>query len=126
MRRAFALTLGLVALGSVAGAQPDAIKQWNVPWSATRPRDPFPDGKGHVWFVGQAGNYVAYLDVKTGEFKRYEIEAGTMPHNLTINGKGEVWITGNMNSRLVKLDPATGKLGTHMPPDANTQDPHTI
>ena len=66
-----------------------------------------------MWFVGQNGNYVAYLDNKTGDFKRYEIDPGTNPHNLVVE-KGMVWFTGNRNNRIVKLDPATGKLTTYM------------
>src|SRR6266581_7993394 len=122
-----ALILGLVAVCSVARAQEGTpLKEWPVPWEKTTPRDPFPDGKGHVWFLGQTGNYVAYLDTKSGEFKRYEIDPGTGPHNLTVNAKGEVWFTGNRNSRLVKLDPETGKLTTFMLPDPAVRDPHTM
>jgi virginiamycin B lyase len=101
-------------------------KEWEVPFGAeTRPRDPFADAQGRVWFVGQNGNYVAYLDNKTGKFKRYEIDPGTNPHNLVVE-KGVVWFTGNRNNRIVRLDPATGKLTTYMIPDSTVRDPHTI
>lgn len=101
-------------------------KEWTVPYGeATRPRDPFADGKGHVWFVGQNGNYVASLDAATGRFRRYEIDAGTNPHNLVVE-RGMVWFTGNRNGRLVRLDPATGKLTTYLIPDSTVRDPHTI
>jgi virginiamycin B lyase len=101
-------------------------KEWAVPYGAnTRPRDPFADEHGRVWFVGQVGNYIAYLDSKNGEFKRYEIDAGTNPHNLVVE-KGVVWFTGNRNNRIVKLDPATGKLTTYMIPDSTVRDPHTM
>ena len=55
------------------------LEEWPVEWGG-RTRDPAvaPDGK--VWFVGQAGNYVASLDPATGAQKRYEIEEGTNPH----------------------------------------------
>lgn len=103
-----------------------APKEFEVPFgAATRPRDPFADAQGRVWFVGQNGNYVAYLDAATGRFKRYEIDAGTNPHNLVVE-KGMVWFTGNRNNRLVRLDPATGKLTTYMIPDSTVRDPHTI
>jgi virginiamycin B lyase len=103
-----------------------APREFEVPYGAnTRPRDPFADAQGRVWFVGQNGNYVGRLDPKTGEFKRFEIDAGTNPHNLVIE-KGMVWFTGNRNNRLVKLDPATGKLTTYMIPDSSVRDPHTI
>ena len=74
-------------------------KEWDVPFGAdTRPRDPYADAQGRVWFVGQNGNYVAYLDNKTGKFKRFEIDPGTNPHNLVVE-KGMVWFTGNRNNR---------------------------
>ncbi len=97
---------------AASAASPFAPKEFEVPWGArTRPRDPYADAQGHVWFVGQNGNYIARLDAKSGEFKRYEIDPGTNPHNLVVE-KGMVWFTGNRNNRLVKLDPATGKLTT--------------
>ena len=101
-------------------------KEWAVPYGArTRPRDPYADPQGRVWFVGQAGNYVARLDSRTGEFRRFEIEAGTHPHNLVVHD-GAVWLTGNRNGRLVRLDPATGALKTFMIPDSTVRDPHTM
>jgi len=101
-------------------------KEWDVPYGAeTRPRDPYADAEGRVWFVGQQGNYVAYRNARTGEFRRYEIEPGTNPHNLVVE-KGMVWFTGNRNNRIVKLDPATGKLTTYMIPDTTVRDPHTM
>ncbi|MDP9178463.1 MAG: hypothetical protein M3O61_12345, partial [Gemmatimonadota bacterium] len=53
--------------GPAAQAQsPVAITEWTVPWEKTRPRDPYVDGQGRVWFVGQEGNYVARLDPVSG------------------------------------------------------------
>lgn len=101
-------------------------KEWTVPWERTRPRDPIMDQSGRVWFVGQAGNYIAYLDPKSGEFKRYEIESGTHPHNIVTDPSGGVWFTGNRNSRLVKVDPTTGELKNYMMPDTTVRDPHTM
>jgi virginiamycin B lyase len=101
-------------------------KEWEVPFgAATRPRDPYADAQGRVWFVGQSGNYIAYRDSRTGAFKRYDIDPGTHPHNLVVE-KGMVWFTGNRNGRIVKLDPATGKLTTYMVPDSTVRDPHTM
>ena len=66
------------------------VQEWPVEWGG-RVRDPYvaPDGK--VWFVGQAGNYIASFDPGSASFKRYEIEAGTNPHNLVVDEKGIVW-----------------------------------
>ncbi len=101
-------------------------KTWSTPWDKSRPRDPFADPHGRVWFVGQAGDFVANLDPRTGEFTRYTIEPGTHPHNLVVDSKGMVWFTGNTNGRIVRLDPATGKLTTFMMPDPSVRDPHTM
>jgi virginiamycin B lyase len=126
-----AVALSLVAC-QLAGAQSNRVaaasepKLWSTPWDGTRPRDPFADQQGHVWFVGQVGNYVARLDPKSGEFKRYDIEEGTHPHNLVVDATGRVWFTGNANGRIVRLDPATGKLTNYAMPDPKVRDPHTM
>ena len=52
------------------------IREWDVPWGGTRPRDPFVDPSGKVWFVGQRGNYVGALDPASGEFRRIELPPG--------------------------------------------------
>ncbi|HEY2067566.1 MAG TPA: hypothetical protein VGG84_16550 [Gemmatimonadaceae bacterium] len=127
----FALTVVAPAVASgqalqrTGGPQSDA-KTWITPWDKTRPRDPFVDRSGRVWFVGQEGNYVARLNPRTGEFKRYTVDPGTHPHNLVIDSKGMVWFTGNANGRLVKMDPETGKLTTFRMPDSTVRDPHTM
>jgi len=126
MKRLIALGAVVPALIAAGVAAAPEVKEWTVPWERTRPRDPFVDATGRVWFVGQAGNYVAYLDPKSGQFKRYELEDGTHPHNLVVDSKGTVWFTGNRNGRLVSMDPATGKLTNHMMPDAAVRDPHTM
>ncbi len=111
------------AAASVARFAP---QEWVVPFGErTRPRDPYADAQGRVWFVGQSGNYIAYLDNKTGQFRRYEIDPGTHPHNLVVE-KGMVWFTGNRNGRIVKLDPGTGRLTTYLIPDSTVRDPHTM
>ncbi len=116
---------GVPSAGSPAPTAPD-VKEWTVPWEGTRPRDPFVDATGRVWFVGQEGNYIAYLDPASERFERYEIDPGTHPHNLVVDGKGMVWYTGNRNGRLVRLDPKTRKLTTYPIPDPEVRDPHTM
>jgi virginiamycin B lyase len=125
----FSLSLPIAASAQPArqaGAPLSEPKTWSTPWDKTRPRDPYADQQGRVWFVGQVGNYVARLDPHSGEFKRYEIDPGTNPHNLVVDRRGMVWFTGNANGRIVRMDPATGKLTTFMMPDASVRDPHTM
>jgi virginiamycin B lyase len=126
-----ALTCSVVSAAQPAPARASAGPQseartWSTPWENTRPRDPFVDKQGRVWFVGQVGNYVANLNPRNGEFKRYAIDPGTNPHNLVVDAKGMVWFTGNANGRIVRMDPVTGKLTTFPMPDATVRDPHTM
>ncbi len=102
------------------------ITEWTVPWEKSRPRDPYVAPDGRVWFVGQAGNYVAVLDPKSGEFKRYEIDPGTHPHNLIVDRQGMVWYAGNRSGMIGKLDPATGAITRYPMPTPDLRDPHTL
>ena len=119
------LSASAAAQASNASAAPE-VKDHNEAWMvSTRPRDPFQDQKGRVWFVGQAGNYIGRINTD-GSIQKFEIDAGTGPHNVVVNAKGEVWYTGNRNNRIVKMDPETGKITTYMIPDSTVRDPHTM
>lgn len=110
----------------IAGPTVDVdVKEWPVPWEQSRPRDPdvAPDGK--VWFVGQAGHYVAVLDPATGTFTKQDLAPGTGPHNLIVGPDGIVWYAGNRVAHIGRLDPATGTITTIPMPDG-VQDPHTL
>jgi virginiamycin B lyase len=105
------------------GVGGEAVREWEVEWGG-RSRDPYvaPDGK--VWFVGQAGNYIAWFDPASEEFRRYEIEDGTNPHNLIVDEAGQVWYAGNRNGRIGRLDPLTGEAEVFETGEA--RDPHTL
>lgn len=131
MRSIILLAAALVPTASARTPQsppvsPVEITEWTVPWEKTRPRDPFMDHRGRVWFVGQEGNYIAYLDPASGKFKRYEIEAGTFPHNLIVDPAGNVWYAGNRNGRIGRIDGATEEITTYLMPDPEAKDPHTL
>ena len=129
-----AASLGVAIAGSVTSpgnapaavtVAPVEIREWTVPWERTRPRDPFVDGKGRVWFVGQAGNYIAYLDPAANDFMRFEIDSGTHPHNLIVAKDGAVWYAGNRNGMIGRLNPESGAVARYpMPPEV--RDPHTL
>ena len=102
------------------------IKEWDVPWENSRPRDPYVDQQGRVWFVGQRGNYVAYLEPESGEFKRYTIEEGTYPHNLIVDREGQVWFAGNRAAYIGRLNPETGETTKFPMPNPAARDPHTL
>jgi virginiamycin B lyase len=123
-----AVATTVLSASAFAQSKPAApqLKEHNEAWMVgTRPRDPFPDQKGRVWFLGQTGNYVGRIDTD-GKIHKFEIDAGTGPHNLVVDAHGNPWFTGNLNNRLVKMDPETGKLTTYMIPDPAVRDPHTM
>jgi virginiamycin B lyase len=119
-----AAPLSLLTAASLYGQVP--VKEWPVPYLDSRPRDPYVDGQNRVWFVGQKGNYLAYLEPESGKFKRYELEDGALPHNLIVDKKGMVWYAGNGNGHIGKLDPATGKVTRYPMPNPEVRDPHTL
>jgi virginiamycin B lyase len=100
------------------------VKSWKVPWEG-RPRDPFVDTAGVVWFCGQAGNYIGNFDPKNGKFKQFSVPAGSNPHNLIVDDKGDVWYAGNRNGHIGKLNPGNGKIKMFPMPDG-ISDPHTL
>jgi virginiamycin B lyase len=115
----------LAAVPLFAQDNPMDPKEWTVPWEKSRPRDPIIDMLGRVWFVGQVGNYVAYLDTKSDQFKQYQIDADAHPHNINVDERGGVWFTGNTNGKIYSLDPASGELKSIVL-DAAVRDPHTM
>lgn len=129
--RALVLAL-LVCVPWVVGAAETVtvdIREWPVPWPDSRPRDPFVEPSGRVWFVGQRGDYAANLDPASGEFRRFELEPGTGPHNLIVAGDGEeavVWYAGNRNAHIGRLDPRSGAIDRFPMPIAAARDPHTL
>ena len=125
----YSLLLLALSFLVVAAAPPKTdieIREWDVPWVETRPRDPAVDRDGKVWFVGQKADYIASLDPAKGTFKRYELEPGTGPHNLIIASDGAIWFAGNLKGYLGRLDPATGKIAKYPMPDPEARDPHTL
>ena len=121
-------TIGLTLLPGLLLAQDPGLQltEWTVPWPESRPRDPAVAPDGRVWFVGQAGNYVAVFDPVKGEFKRYEIDPGTNPHNVIVAKDGMVWYSGNQNGMIGKLNPADGSITRYPLPDKTLGDPHTL
>lgn len=123
------LTLLLSSFTAVTIASGDTLemREWTVPWDKTRPRDPYVDDRtGRVWFVGQTGHYIAWLDPRTGEFKKYDLESGAGPHNLIVDAKGTVWFTGNRTGYIGRLDATTGAITRFQLEDSLARDPHTL
>jgi virginiamycin B lyase len=62
----------------------------------------------------------------TGEFKRYELDKGTGPHNLIVDKKGFVWYSGNLAAHIGRLDPRDGSIKKFPITDPMVRDPHTM
>lgn len=103
-----------------------SIKEWTVPWDNTRPRDPYVGARNRVWFVGQRGNYLAYLNHEDGSFERYDLPDGTGPHNLIVEKSGTVWFAGNRDAYIGRLNPETGTVERFEMPNPKARDPHTL
>lgn len=128
-RVAVGLLVAVLWLPLEGTTEPLDIREWEVPWSDSQPRDPFVEPSGKVWFVGQRGHYVASLDRISGKFDRYDLDPGTGPHNLIVAGDGAsatVWYAGNRATHIGRLNPTTGDIEKIMMPVANARDPHTL
>lgn len=117
--------VGLNSIGAIAPADTIKVSEWLVPWSHTRPRDPFVAPDGRIWFCGQAGGYLGVLDPETGAFNRYDLGSGAGPHNLIVDADGFVWYAGNRRAHIGRLDPESGDIEKFPMPDG-VNDPHTL
>ncbi len=102
------------------------IREWEVPWENTRPRDPFAVSDSEVWFVGQGGHYAAMLNPQTGEFERVDLPEGAGPHNQIVDKDGAVWYAGNLVGHIGRIDPVTREIEQIPMPDPAVRDPHTL
>jgi virginiamycin B lyase len=102
------------------------IKEWEVPWKGTRPRDPSVAADGTIYFVGQQGHYVGHFDPATEHFNKYDLGDGVGPHNQIVDKKGYVWFAGNRVGYIGRLDPKTGEIKKYPMPDPAARDPHTL
>ncbi len=105
---------------------PIPITEWPVNWEDTRPRDPFAFSEDQVWFVGQAGHYVAVLNPNNGMYRRHNLDDGTGPHNLIVAPDNTIWYAGNRAAHIGTVDPDTGAIEKIPMPDPAAVDPHTL
>ncbi|MEL6368147.1 MAG: lyase, partial [Pseudomonadota bacterium] len=124
MRTTVLLTLASI-FPTIANAELD-IKEWEVPYEQSRPRDPFATSAESVWFVGQRTGYLARLDTESGEFKQIELKDGSGPHNLIVASNGDVWFAGNRTALIGRYDPSDGSIEEVPMPDPKARDPHTL
>ncbi len=115
-----------LAASSAVALENVEIREWEVPYGQSRPRDPFAESATSVWFVGQRAGYLAHLDAETNEFSQVELKTGSGPHNLIVAADGTVWYAGNRTGLIGRYDPATEEFEEIMMPDKAARDPHTL
>jgi virginiamycin B lyase len=124
------LSLALAAAAAAAQAPTVTIDAWKVPYENSRPRDPDVAADGRVWFVGQAGHYIAVFDPKSASFTKHDLADRAGPHNLVLSRDGIVWYTGNLEGYIGRLDPRDfgkdGAVRKYPMPDPAVDDPHTL
>lgn len=102
------------------------IDEWWVPYEDTRPRDPYTADGERVWFVGQRGDYLGWLEPATGEIGRLDLPVGTGPHNQIVDAEGNIWIAGNRDAYIGRYSQATNQFMRIEMPDGIPRDPHTL
>jgi virginiamycin B lyase len=125
MRRFLSILAPLLFVVS-ASAQTVNIREWPVPWKNTRPRDPAVGANDRIWFVGQEGDYLGWLDPASGKFGKFDLQKGTGPHNCIVARDGQIWFAGNAAAYIGRFDPKSGKITKYPMPDKAAGDPHTL
>jgi len=113
------------AADTVSTDAPVAITEWEVEADG-RPRDPFASVPDTVWFVGQAGHYLARLTPSTGAVDIRPLADEPGPHNLIVGSDGIVWYAGNLEGYIGRYDPSADEIARIEMPDAEARDPHTL
>ncbi len=126
----FAGLIFLITQALAAGAndevQPVDIHEWQVPYAASRPRDPFATSATSVWFVGQGAGFLAHFNTESGEFTKVQLKKGAAPHNLIVATDGGVWYAGNRTGLIGRYDPEREETLEIMMPEKTARDPHTL
>src|SRR5215510_5606514 len=65
------------------------------------------DGKGRIWFTGQAGIY-GRLEPASGEMKIWDAPRGSGPYGIAATPKGDIWFVSFARSYLANVDLDTG------------------
>jgi virginiamycin B lyase len=95
-----------------------------MPSLGQRSRDPVQGPDGRIWYVGQWGNVLGYINPDTGAIREYPLPPKSLPHTVNVDKDGTPWWTGKGNGTIGKTDPQSGKHTVYKMPDG-VRDPHT-
>jgi virginiamycin B lyase len=76
------------------------------------------DGKGRLWFTGQAGIY-GRLDPSTGEMVVWDAPKGKGPYGIAATPNGDIWWVSLAGNYLATVDLNTGETKIFEPPTKN-------
>lgn len=120
------LSVIVAITGATHANEPVDIREWEVPYEESRPRDPFAENASSIWFVGQRTGYLANLNAETGEIMKIDMKEGSGPHNLIVGSDGIVWYAGNRTALIGRFDPVSNEVEEIPMPDPAARDPHTL
>ncbi|MFX4228750.1 MAG: cytochrome C [Porticoccaceae bacterium] len=109
----------------VEGSYSLEIREWRVPTLGQRPRDPFMDEQGNIWWAGMWASLIGRFNPETGDVQEWQLDPSARPHSILPGPDGNVWYTGNGNGTMGKLNPETGEITVYPMPDPAARDPHT-
>jgi virginiamycin B lyase len=98
-------------------AESHAVKTWPLPQGrddANLNTAAF-DGKGRIWFTGQAGVY-GRLDPQTGDMQVWDAPRGRGPYGIDATPAGDIWFVSLAGSYLARPDLETGVVVPIDPP----------
>jgi virginiamycin B lyase len=95
----------------------DEVKAWPLPaeFADSNLNTPAFDGRGRVWFTGQAGVY-GVLDPRTEQMQVWRDPEGRGPYGITGTPSGEIYYVSLAGSHLAKVDLDTGAATIIEPP----------
>jgi virginiamycin B lyase len=73
------------------------------------------DGRGILWFTGQAGWY-GRVDPKSGEVKVWKAPKGRGPYGIAATPSGDIYYASLAGSHIAKIDTASGDARVIQPP----------
>jgi virginiamycin B lyase len=97
----------------------EEVKAWRLPEDAgyANLNTATFDGKGTLWFTGQAGIY-GRLDPATGSMRVWKDPDGRGPYGITTTPGGRVFYASLAGSHIAEIDTATGEKRRIDPPTA--------
>jgi virginiamycin B lyase len=80
------------------------------------------DGRGHIWFTVQGGNFVGRLDTATANVELIRVPTErARPYGIVIDESGRPWIAEFGSYKIATVDPKTMKLKEIELPDQSSR-----